>query len=184
MSELGPCVICGDTGYNLSCGGPTICPKCDCGHFDAATVVKQAKVIAALRQELERSRGLLTLVLHTEGRSVSAQCSPRSFDETGLSRHLREIIGQETKPPLWIYVTKDQIPVLEAIATRLDWLEGLYAPFITEHPPQPTAAVEILRAALRFIADGYENQDVNHVDFRVKAFHVATEALATCGGGK
>lgn len=49
--QSGPCVICGDTNYGLSCGGPTICPKCDCGHFDAATVMQQQKVIAALRQE-------------------------------------------------------------------------------------------------------------------------------------
>lgn len=51
--QSGPCVICGDTNYGLSCGGPTICPKCDCGHFDAATVEKQAKTIAGLRDALE-----------------------------------------------------------------------------------------------------------------------------------
>lgn len=52
--QSGPCVICGDTDYNLSCGGPTICPKCDCGQFDAATVEKQAKMIATLRAKLEQ----------------------------------------------------------------------------------------------------------------------------------
>lgn len=36
-----------------------------------------------------------------------------------------------------------------------------------------------LREALKFIVDGYANQDVNHVDFRVKVYQVATEALAT-----
>ena len=50
--QSGPCVICGDTNYALSCGGPTICPKCDCVQFDAATVEKQAKVIADLRRQL------------------------------------------------------------------------------------------------------------------------------------
>lgn len=50
--QSGPCAICGDTDYNLSCGGPSICPKCDCGHFDAATVEKQARVIADLRTRL------------------------------------------------------------------------------------------------------------------------------------
>jgi hypothetical protein len=27
----GPCVSCGDTGYPLSCGGPSLCPTCDTG---------------------------------------------------------------------------------------------------------------------------------------------------------
>jgi hypothetical protein len=39
------------------------------------------------------------------------------------------------------------------------------------------AALEALEEALQFIADGYDNQDVNHVDFRVKAYQVATETL-------
>jgi hypothetical protein len=73
--SLGPCIICGDTNYNLSCGSPAICPKCDCGNFDAATAQKQAKVIAELRGELERARGLLTLTLHTES-GVPAQRAP------------------------------------------------------------------------------------------------------------
>ena len=55
MRQSGPCVICGDTNYALSCGGPTICPKCDCGQFDAATVEKQARVIADLRAQLAKS---------------------------------------------------------------------------------------------------------------------------------
>jgi hypothetical protein len=38
-------------------------------------------------------------------------------------------------------------------------------------------ALPELVKALQFIADGYDNQDVNHVDFRVKAYQVATEAL-------
>lgn len=52
VSIPGPCMVCGATNYNLSCGGPTICPKCDCGQFDAATVMQQAKVIADLRKQL------------------------------------------------------------------------------------------------------------------------------------
>jgi hypothetical protein len=54
--QSGPCIVCGDTNYNLSCGGPTICPKCDCGNFDAATVEKQAKIIAELRAEVASLR--------------------------------------------------------------------------------------------------------------------------------
>lgn len=56
----GPCVICGGTNYELSCGGPTICPKCDCGHFDAATVLAQAKAMESLRAEIERLKAALS----------------------------------------------------------------------------------------------------------------------------
>jgi hypothetical protein len=34
----GPCVVCGATNYSLSYGGPTICPRCDCGHYDPAAL--------------------------------------------------------------------------------------------------------------------------------------------------
>lgn len=52
-SMPGPCCICGSTNYALSMGGPTICPKCDCGHFDAGTVLQQAKVIERLLAALK-----------------------------------------------------------------------------------------------------------------------------------
>jgi len=52
-SGYGPCVVCGDMNYPLSMGGPSICPKCDCGQTDAATVIRQTKIIADLRKQLE-----------------------------------------------------------------------------------------------------------------------------------
>ena len=39
------------------------------------------------------------------------------------------------------------------------------------------ARVAELEAALQFIADGYENHDVSHVDYRVKTCQVALDAL-------
>jgi len=62
----GPCCICGRTDYPLSMGGPTICPKCDCGHFDAATVQQQAKVIEGLRAELASLRSPASPVTEEE----------------------------------------------------------------------------------------------------------------------
>jgi len=43
-----------------------------------------------------------------------------------LGDKLREIIGQETEPPLWIYVTKAQIPTLEQAAVILDKAEEAF----------------------------------------------------------
>jgi septal ring factor EnvC (AmiA/AmiB activator) len=42
---------------------------------------------------------------------------------TPLAEMLRTIAGQDTTPPLWIYVTKEQIPALTAAADRIDQLE-------------------------------------------------------------
>lgn len=42
--------------------------------------------------------------------------------------------------------------------------------------------IERLRKALEFIRDGYDNQYVNHVDYRVKVYQVALDALASVGG--
>lgn len=39
------------------------------------------------------------------------------------------------------------------------------------------AQIEAMRKALQFIADGYDNQDINHVDFRVKVYQAAIAAL-------
>jgi len=40
-------------------------------------------------------------------------------------------------------------------------------------------AVEGLVEALEFICDGYANQDVNHVDYRVKSYQAALAALSS-----
>jgi hypothetical protein len=37
-----------------------------------------------------------------------------------VAASLREIVGQETEPPLWIYVTKDQVPTLLAAAELIE----------------------------------------------------------------
>lgn len=53
----GPCVICGAMGYALSMGGPTICPRCDCGDFGYERLITQAAELSGLRSrnaELER----------------------------------------------------------------------------------------------------------------------------------
>ncbi len=57
MTYPGPCVICGARDYELSMGGPTICPSCDAGNFTQATVTRQAQELKALREEIDRLRG-------------------------------------------------------------------------------------------------------------------------------
>lgn len=39
------------------------------------------------------------------------------------------------------------------------------------------AELAAVRKALQFIADGYENHDISHVNYRVKVYQVATEVL-------
>ena len=58
-----PCVICGLTGYELSFGGPTICPTCDMGHTPAWLIEAQGKELARLREALrEREQDTQRLV--------------------------------------------------------------------------------------------------------------------------
>ncbi len=41
---LGPCKMCGASGYSLSYGGPDICPACDCGIDPEVTKLKRELV--------------------------------------------------------------------------------------------------------------------------------------------
>lgn len=43
--------------------------------------------------------------------------------------------------------------------------------------------VEHLREALEFIRDGYANQDVDHITFRVKSYEAALDALSASRPG-
>lgn len=52
----GPCAMCGAEGYELSVGGPNICPACDCGV--TAPYVLQ-KHIKSLTEERDRLRALV-----------------------------------------------------------------------------------------------------------------------------
>jgi ferredoxin len=52
--------VCGDTNYPLSCGGPGICPSCDCG-IDPE-VARLRKEVRRLTVELKLAKGeLLTM---------------------------------------------------------------------------------------------------------------------------
>lgn len=52
---LGPCKMCGATGYPMSFGGPDICPACDCGVNPDVTRLKRE--LAEARAELLRLAG-------------------------------------------------------------------------------------------------------------------------------
>ena len=55
--QNGPCIVCGRKNYPLSCGGPTICPSCDCGIDPKLSQANQQ--IYSLLKEISRLRGLL-----------------------------------------------------------------------------------------------------------------------------
>ena len=59
--QLGPCVVCGETNYPLSMGGPTICPACDIGRDlksrceeYRARIEQQGKRIEELEAEIAK----------------------------------------------------------------------------------------------------------------------------------
>ncbi len=63
----GPCVVCGRTNYELSMGGPTICPRCDCSPPTMRQIrereEKDQAVIAALRRERDELAAMLRRLL-------------------------------------------------------------------------------------------------------------------------
>jgi hypothetical protein len=61
--QSGPCIVCGLTNYPLSCGGPSICPTCDCGNFGPQLVERQRKEIERLRAQLGNSMPSMTAAL-------------------------------------------------------------------------------------------------------------------------
>lgn len=63
---LGPCVICGLTGYEPSMGGPSICPTCDCGNFGPQLIKRQREEIERLRASQWRLRSAIEFA-HSEG---------------------------------------------------------------------------------------------------------------------
>ena len=44
----GPCVVCGLRNYPLSMGGPSICPRCDCGYYGPNLIADQKRRIEEL----------------------------------------------------------------------------------------------------------------------------------------
>jgi hypothetical protein len=66
---------------------------------------------------------------------------------------------------------------------QADWFRRLAAHILSAQATAESQA-ESLTAALQFIADGYANPDVNHVDYRVKVYQVALTALSKLPSAK
>ena len=82
------------------------------------------------------------------------------------------------------YISPNKSDPFALLKLKSPWIEGAW----DEDKEAAANAAFIVRAcnshealvkALEFIRDGYDNQDVNHVDFRVKAYQVALDALAS-----
>ena len=60
-SELqgGPCIVCGLRNYNLSFGGPGICPACDCGRGNNGLTKAQKLRIQELETALQSAHAAL-----------------------------------------------------------------------------------------------------------------------------
>ena len=66
----GPCIVCGRTNYPLSCGGPSICPPCDCGSTGEALVALQRDEIERLRAEVAQLRSERDFLVEEYERAV------------------------------------------------------------------------------------------------------------------
>lgn len=86
----------------------------------------------------------------------------------------------ESKMPARIWAT------CSGMSTRLPDGHRQFIGGWSEYSDRPRAieyvradAVEGLVEALEFICDGYANQDVNHVDYRVKSYQAALAAISS-----
>lgn len=73
----GPCIVCGRTNYPLSAGGPTICPRCDCG-FTQEQAGRLAREVEELRKNLDVELDLNT---HLVGRIEELRAALREIVE-------------------------------------------------------------------------------------------------------
>ncbi len=78
--------------------------------------------------------------------------------------------AQSGEDPKWLRNAADEI---ESLREQLATAQAAYIQFRDGYEAKLAKAT----AALEFIADGYDNPDVNHVDFRVKAYQAALDAL-------
>jgi hypothetical protein len=62
-----PCKICGAIEYSASLGGPGICPKCDCGVFDAHTLAWHNN---RLSTELAALRSLVREIVYADNKQM------------------------------------------------------------------------------------------------------------------
>lgn len=51
--QSGPCLVCGETDYPLSMGGPSICPACDMGQDLKTRLALYRKRIKRLEKQVE-----------------------------------------------------------------------------------------------------------------------------------
>ena len=70
----------------------------------------------------------------------------------------------------------DQAVDMLKLVHRIEWLETEVRRYAAEAVLANTR-IEALEAALQFITDGYDNQDIDHVDYRVRVYQVARAAL-------
>jgi hypothetical protein len=73
----------------------------------------------------------------------------------------------------WLVISEFLPPGKDGVCTIGDELRK----FASEVTPGDAQSQARLIEALEFIRDSYDNHDVNHVDFRVKAYQVALDAL-------
>lgn len=71
------------------------------------------------------------------------------------------------------------IDIVDRLSFDATRCEAQFSKGVAGNITEAAAEIQRLRKALQFIADGYDNQDVNHVDYRVKVYQVALDALTS-----
>lgn len=74
--QSGPCVVCGETDYPLSMGGPNICSYCDCGYSLKGRLKEYGDKNNKLRAEVKR--------LKEEIVQLKTQMQPNEYESLAI----------------------------------------------------------------------------------------------------
>ena len=95
-NAAGPCAICGRTNYAMSYGGPSICPQCDCGSYNANILASYNQRLTEKLSELSKERKAISDLidkLQKESDAFSIETTPWDY-EIGWEDSRRQFITE------------------------------------------------------------------------------------------
>jgi hypothetical protein len=85
MAISGPCVMCGATNYELSFGGTSICPSCDCGSTSPDALSRHIADLTRRLADSEATVKWLTKLYEGVHKCLYGDCGDDICNDTGCA---------------------------------------------------------------------------------------------------